>query len=108
MVQAQITGADAITPAGSSVPVTTTTRDSTGKNALDVKDIDYTEVFENNATGQPVMCGKAAPGTAEATAAWQIKKFAYDANGAITSITWADGVDTFTKQWSARATYTFS
>ena len=104
----QITGADAITPTGNSVPVATTTRDSTGKNALDIKNLDYTHKFENNASGQPIYEGTAAPGTAVSAAGWQIKKFVYDANGAITDIQWGSGIDTFTLVWDSRAGYSYS
>lgn len=50
--------------------------------------------------------GKAAPAASETDTVWQIKKIVV--TGTVTSITWASGNGRFDKQWSLRATYTYS
>jgi len=52
--------------------------------------------------------GLAEPGTATSAAAWRICKYIYDANGNVTQIDWADGVNTFTKIWDSRDGYSYS
>lgn len=49
--------------------------------------------------------GKATPGTATASALWQIQKI--DTTGDLT-ITWADGNADFDNVWNDRATITYS
>lgn len=49
--------------------------------------------------------GEAMPGSAEDSPVWRIKKM--DTSSGIT-IDWAEGVSTFTKKWSLRATYSYS
>lgn len=48
-----------------------------------------------------VYLGKALPGSATTDAAWQIKRY----NKSAGTMTFADDVTTFTKQWSERTTY---
>lgn len=50
--------------------------------------------------------GKAVPGTATATAAWQVQKI-LEATGD-TTITWADGNDSFDNVWNDRASLSYS
>ena len=50
-----------------------------------------------------VYLGKASPGSATTDAAWQIKRY----NKSAGTMTFADDVTTFTKQWSARTGYTY-
>lgn len=50
--------------------------------------------------------GNAQLGTAASSAGWQIQKVSVSGN--VTTISWADGVDSFTKIWDNRATYTYS
>lgn len=69
-------------------------------------DIFLKKRFENNASGQVIYVGFALPGTATSSAAWAIKKLTYD-GFYITQEDWADGVNTFTKVWDDRATYTY-
>jgi len=113
MTSVQIMSSDKSTPSrGAILPVTNTRRADTDKVALDTKQLDYTEKFENNATGQPVYHGRAAPGTAVATAGWIIIKYTYDGTGAVTDIQYADSAngnaDNFSLKWSLRATYTYA
>ena len=50
-----------------------------------------------------VYLGKAVAGTAASDAAWQIKRY----NKTAGTMTFADDITTFTKQWSARTGYTY-
>lgn len=50
--------------------------------------------------------GKAQIGTATSVALWQIKRVLVD--DTTTTISFAGGTDTFSKEWDERATYTYS
>jgi len=50
-----------------------------------------------------VYLGKAVAGTLATDAAWQIKRY----NKSAGTMTFADDITTFTKQWSARTGYTY-
>ncbi len=52
--------------------------------------------------------GEAAPGSAQGSLLWRIKKVTYDGNDNPTDVKWADGVMTFTKEWDERAGYSYS
>ena len=109
----QITGADKSKPARTSIlPVTNTRRASNGKVAMDTMELHVTQKFQNNATGQPVYEGWAAPGTAVTSAGWIIRKYTYDGNGAVTDIQYADAgngnADNFSLIWNSRASYTYT
>lgn len=66
-----------------------------------------TQMIENGILGA-IYVGEAAPGTATDAAGWRIKKISYDASNMVESITWASGVNTFTKVWDDRADYVYS
>ena len=63
---------------------------------------------ENASDGNPIYEGFAAPGTADATAGWAIRKITVDSNGGITEQRWADGEFAFTKKWTLNSTYDFT
>jgi len=58
--------------------------------------------IENDGNGAPIYIGKAAPGSAESAAVWQIQKLTYT-NGAVTEINFADGSPAFCKSWTLRS-----
>ena len=78
--------------------------DGTNVNAED----DYTQAMQYDASGRLVYHGKALPGTSKATAAWQIRKLTYDANGNVTDVQYAGGSRAFTTAWNNRASATYS
>ena len=51
--------------------------------------------------------GEAAVGSTETAASWRIRKIVLAGDGDVTE-TWASGTANFDKQWSLRATYTYS
>ena len=55
-----------------------------------------------------IYYGLAESGSGTNEAKWRIRKYIYDANGNLTQINWADGVDTFTKIWNDRYSYSYS
>jgi len=73
-------------------------------NNLDMKV--YTQALQYS-SGNPIYIGEAAAGTATSSATWRIKKITWSGDDA-TDIQWADGVDTFTKEWDERAGYSYS
>lgn len=50
---------------------------------------------------------EAAPGTPESSALWRIRKLIIASDDDVTEL-WAGGTANFDKQWSLRATYTYS
>lgn len=69
----------------------------------------YTKEFAvqlDKVSSTVMYIGKAQAGTSLSTAGWRIKKAVFT-NGSI-SVTWADGVQTFTKSWADRASYSYS
>ena len=64
----------------------------------------YTVMIEE-ATAVYTYVGEALAGTAIGTSEWRIKRI--DTSSGVV-IAWADGVSTFTKAWSSRASYTYS
>lgn len=62
---------------------------------------------ENDASGNAIYIGRAAPGTLASAAGWQIKKITYDGNNSMTESRWADLTPAFTKVWDDRATYDY-
>lgn len=62
----------------------------------------YVDAVDANTT----YVGVAQIGTATSVSEWQIKKITVD--GTVTSITWAEGTDSFTNEWDNRATYSYS
>lgn len=68
---------------------------------------------ENDASGNAIYIARAKVGTATSEEKWQISKQTYDANDAVTSVTWpqnADGAASSDYEFSYddRATYTYS
>jgi hypothetical protein len=53
-----------------------------------------------------VYVGEAAPGSPDSSPVWRIKKIT-SANDDV-AIEWADGVATFIKKWTDRATYNYT
>ena len=68
---------------------------------------DYTQMIENDVDGRPTYIGEASPGSLTSASVWRIKKITYT-DGFASSITWAGGVNSFTKEWDDRATYVYS
>ena len=50
---------------------------------------------------------EATPGTSESSALWRIRKLIIASDDDVTEV-WAGGTANFDKQWSLRATYTYS
>ena len=71
------------------------------------RDIDKSalETLIDVASSTVTYIGKSATNTPETSALWQIKKI--DSTTNPTSIKFADGVTSFTKVWTNRATYTY-
>ena len=65
----------------------------------------YTQ-FIDEASATVTYIGLAQIGAATSEAGFQIKKIVVSGN--VTSITWADSTDAFTKVWDDRATYTYA
>ena len=65
----------------------------------------YTQ-FIDEASATVTYIGLAQIGTASSEAGFQIKKISV--SGTVTSITWADSTDAFTKVWDDRTTYTYA
>ena len=61
----------------------------------------YDSRFED--TGTYMYVGEAVPGSSESSTVWRIKRYV----NTTLSGTYADGVATFTKSWTNRATYTY-
>ena len=76
--------------------------------SLYVADVPLTQAFQNNANGQPIYIGEAAPGSLRNNSAWRIKKIDY--NGVVPeNVTWAGGNTSFVKIWNNRTNmYTYS
>ena len=68
----------------------------------------YASMFDNSGGSNPIYYGIAPPGASTGSAVWQIRKFAYDGSGNLTSMLYADGTNAFTKTWTSRAGYTYS
>lgn len=58
---------------------------------------------ENDASGNPIYIGRAAPGVLASAAAWQIKKVTYDGNSSMTEARWANANPGFIHVWNDRA-----
>lgn len=50
--------------------------------------------------------GKAAPGSAESSPVWQIRKV--ETIGTLLSVKFPDGIDTFNSSWTSRASLIYS
>lgn len=56
--------------------------------------------------GNPIYVGEAAPGTLKSATGWRIKKITWSGSEP-TDVQWADSVDTFTKIWDDRLSYSY-
>jgi len=85
---------------------------SGGASVSSVSEILLAQLSEQNmdtlidTAGAFTYIGKATPGTAKATALWQIKRVE-DLGGGDNDIRFADGTADFTKIWDDRATYAY-
>ena len=68
----------------------------------------YTKLIAYDSNDRPEYVGEANPGTATSASSWRIKKIAYDTNGNVTSVKWADGNSNFDNVWDNRTSYTYS
>jgi hypothetical protein len=68
-------------------------------------DVPYAQRIDE-ASSTVTYVGRAEPGTAEGSAAWQIKKISV--SGSVTTITWADGNENYDNIWSNRAALSYS
>jgi len=82
-------------------------QDSVGTNYLKVAEIQRYYTTKINVSGSISYIGKASPSTSVSASGWQIQKVDESETPDIT-ITWADGVSTFTKIWNNRLTYNYS
>lgn len=57
--------------------------------------------------GNLLYLGKAPPGTQQAAAGWQVKKFTFTGDD-LTGIQYAGGTESYTRIWNDRATYNYS
>lgn len=55
-----------------------------------------------------IYYGEAPPGTATSDAVWAIRKFTYDSNGSMTSMSWAGGRRSFINVWDDRASLSYT
>ena len=63
-------------------------------------------LFDDTTTTDVVYYGKAAPGTAQSDARWQV--FIWDKATSPYGKKYANGSPDFDKKWSSRATYTYT
>ncbi len=64
--------------------------------------------IEYDVNNNAIYIGRAEPGTANASALWQIFKMTYDASNNMTALNWANGNDNFVHSWDLKATYDYS
>lgn len=78
-----------------------------GRIALSVSDTTGAGVVKvDEPNSSTTYVGWAAPGTATSAASWRIQKIAV--SGTVTTITWADGDQSFDNIWDNRASLTYS
>jgi len=68
---------------------------------------------QNDGAGNAIYVGRAKIGTLDAEAKWQIQFIQWDANDAVTSVTWPENSDAHASAeyeftWDDRAGYTYS
>jgi len=73
---------------------------------IDVVGVPYKTLIDDYTTTDKTYIGKTKAGNGEGTSLWQIK--CLDDSGNFLKIEFADGVDTFTKEWDLRTSYTYS
>lgn len=66
----------------------------------------YTVRIDYDGSNNPIYIGKADIATVTATPLWQIQKLTYTGSN-LTSVTWADGNDSFDNVWDNRASLTY-
>jgi len=66
-----------------------------------------TQIDNSAVNNQPLYVGTAKAGSATSAAAWRIQKLAYDSNGNVSAITWANvdgnGIPSSSEIWDNRA-----
>ena len=77
-----------------------------------VQDSEVALQAQNDANGNPIYIGRARPGTATGVSKWQIQKLTWDANNAVTAVTWPQNSESkpsadYEFEWDNRATYTY-
>lgn len=80
--------------------------DGSGSLTVTNEDAVPYDTLVDDAGGGITYVGKAATGSAEASAVWRIYRLDESASPDV-EIRYADGVSTFTKVWNNRATYTY-
>ena len=78
-----------------------------------VQDSEVAFRAQNDANGNPIYVGRAIRGTLVSQDKWQIQFITYDANDAVTSITWPqnsllNASSEYEFVWDDRAAYTYS
>jgi YD repeat-containing protein len=68
----------------------------------------WTVALDYDGSDNLIYVGWAWPGTLKSVAEWRIIKLTYDGSGNLTDVTYADGVDTFTKEWDERLSYIYT
>ncbi len=66
------------------------------------------ERVENDANYRVIYQGWAIVGSSETEEVWLISKLNYDENGIFEGRVWANGEDTFDKEWDKKDTYDYS
>lgn len=69
----------------------------------------YQQIFDYDIRTdmQPVYIGWATCGVATSASSWKIRKFAYNVDGSVATITYANGDVGFRAKWDDRATLTY-
>jgi hypothetical protein len=68
----------------------------------------FTTALDYNASAQLIYLGKAASGSAKASALWKIANLLYDASGNLIDIQFAGGDTLYAHVWNDRATLVYS
>ena len=69
--------------------------------SINILDTQLTQKISYNSDNMAEFIGEAAPGTAETSAGWRIKKLIY-VNNQATEILWANGNSNFVNKWSEK------
>jgi hypothetical protein len=71
-------------------------------------DLVHIKNFEYDGSGNLIYIGYALPNSADADSKWMIKKATYDASNNILTEKFAGGNANLDKQWTLRASYSYS
>lgn len=86
-------------------PPSMTIQMDVGQGPSGVIGSDYTVRFEQ-VSPTVLYRAEAVSGSAEGSNVWRLQKITF--SGSSVTVTWADGVSSFTKNWTNRASYTYS